>query len=98
MIIVAAAAPTATRTSTSRSLPPATTAAKARPTTRPFGLRLGLIDFESSASKLGSVQGRNSLLGFAGVGHLDKGESARPSGFAVGDHADAFHGSVRLEQ
>jgi hypothetical protein len=95
MIVIAASAPgplAATGTL------PAAAPAKTLATARAIGLRLCLIDLECAAAEFGSVQRRNRLLGFSGISHFDKGESPRPAGFTVGDHADSFHRSVRLEQ
>jgi hypothetical protein len=95
LIVVAASAAGA---STARALPAAATATKTLATAWAIGLRLSLVDLERATAKFGSVQGRNGLFGFAGVGHFDEGESTRPSGFTVRDHADSFDGSVGLEQ
>src|ERR1700722_3975910 len=61
-------------------------------------LRFRFVDGQRASPQLGSVQRRNGFFGLARIGHFHKPETARPSGFPVGDDAHFFHRSVSLEQ
>jgi hypothetical protein len=45
-----------------------------------------------------SVQRSNGGLGFSVIGHFHESEAARAACIAIGDHGDAFHSAVGLEQ
>jgi hypothetical protein len=61
-------------------------------------LGLGLIDLQSPSAQISAVQRCNGLLGFAGVGHLNKRKAAGAPGFAIGDQADLVNRAVGFEQ
>jgi hypothetical protein len=85
--------PTSTASASSKPLSATSTAAARR-----IRLGLRLVDFQGATSKVGPVQCRNSLIGFAGIGHLDKSKAAGSAGFAVRDNTDALDCAVRLKQ
>jgi hypothetical protein len=75
-MIIVTASTAAAGASAAGTLSAAATATKTLATARTIGLRLCFVDLEGATAKLCSVQGRNGLLGFAGIGHFDEGESA----------------------
>jgi hypothetical protein len=89
LIIVPTAATSASPKPLSATSPPAA---------RGIGLRLRFVDFEGATSQVSAVQCRNRFIGLAGIGHLDKCETAGSAGFPVCDNTDAFDRAVRLEQ
>jgi hypothetical protein len=84
--------PTATSTA-SKSL-----SAASPPAARGISLRLRFVDLEGATSKVSAIQCRYSFIGLAGIGHLDKCETAGSASFPVRDYTDAFDRPVRLEQ
>src|SRR5882724_7331610 len=72
-IIVAS---TASSTAATKSLSPTTASAA-----RPVGFWFGFVDGQRTAAQFSAVQGRNGFLSLRSIGHLDKREAARASGF-----------------
>jgi hypothetical protein len=77
---------------TAEALPTAAAAA------RGICFGLGFVDLQCPAAKLFSIQGRDCLIGFAGICHFDEGESAGATGFAIGYDAYALDCAMRLKQ
>src|SRR2546423_11188733 len=79
------------------AVPASTTATKALSGLRTVGFRLSFVDRQGAATEIGPVQRGDRCISFAGVGHLDKSETPRAAGFAVGHKADFFNCAMRLE-
>src|ERR1700733_369590 len=62
-----------------------------------IGLWLGLIDGQGTATKVGSVQRGNRLVGFSGIGHFHERETSRASCVAVRHQADLVHRAMWLK-
>src|ERR1700683_980341 len=75
---------------------PATEALSAA--TRSVGLWFGFVDLQRAAANFGSIQRRDRLVGLRRIGHLNKGEAAGASGFAVRDNAAALDCAMRFKQ
>jgi hypothetical protein len=86
------AATTAARTETASTAAAETTASTAALP----GARFVHIDL--TAADISTIESRNRALRLAVIRHLDEPETARTSGIAIGDEADAFHRTVRFEQ
>src|SRR2546430_15871886 len=77
---------------------PATAAAKALAAAFwPVSLGLGFVDGQRSSAQIGSVQGRDGLIGLAGIRHLHKTETAGAACLPVRYEGDFFHSAVRLK-
>jgi hypothetical protein len=93
LVVVASTAATARTSATART--PSAAAGSAGTT---IGLGTGFVDVQGAAAELFAVQSRDSFLGFGGIGHFYKGESARASGVTVGDQADLIDFAMRFKQ
>jgi hypothetical protein len=80
--------------STTKSLSASASASAARG----IGLRLGFVNLQGPAAEFLAIQGSHCLIRFGRIGHFNKSESARASGFPIGDNAHLFDGPVRLKQ
>src|SRR6202011_3407331 len=60
-------------------------------------LRFSFIDGQGAATQFGPIQRGDSLIGFAGIGHLHKSKTARAAGFAVRYQADFLNCTMRLK-
>jgi len=65
---------------------------------RRIGLWLGLVDLQSAAAKLRSIQSRYRLVSFRCIGHFDKAEAAGSAGFAVRYDADFLDRAMSFKQ
>src|ERR1700733_7992367 len=93
IVVAPTSAAPATKTFTSASTTKSFTAAA--PWT--IGLWLGLIDGQGAATKFGSVQRRNRLVGLSGIGHFHERDTSRASGIAIRHQADLVHRAVWLK-
>src|ERR1700723_555016 len=93
IVVAPPSAASATKTFTSAS------AAKSFTAAAPWaiGLWLGLIDGQGTATKVGSVQRGNRLVGFSGIGHFHERETSRASCVAVSHQADLVYRAVWLK-
>jgi hypothetical protein len=94
LVIVASTAATAGTTATTSGA--AASAAGSAGTAIGFGT--GLVDIQRTSAEFFAVQGCDGFLGFAGIGHLYEGESARASGVTVRDQTDLIDFAVRFKQ
>lgn len=60
--------------------------------------RLGFIDRERTASKLGPLKSCNGRLGRLAVRHLHKAKTARATGFTIRHNLNLFHLAIRFEE
>src|ERR1700733_5143453 len=93
IVVAPTSAAPATKTFTSASTTKSFTAAA--PWT--IGLWLGLIDGQGAATKFGSVQRRNRLVGLSGIGHFHERDTSRASGIAIRHQADLVHRAMWLK-
>src|SRR5882762_77087 len=93
-IIVAASAITASATAASGTpkAAPARAAAAAA-----FLFRARLVDLHRTAAQITAIQGRDGLVGCAGIRHFHKREPARTPGITIRYNADSLDCAVRLE-
>src|ERR1700723_2393362 len=93
IVVAPPSAASATKTFTSAS------AAKSFTAAAPWaiGLWLGLIDGQGTATKVGSVQRGNRLVGFSGIVHFHERETSRASCVAVRHQADLVYRAVWLK-
>jgi hypothetical protein len=87
--LIVIATPTA---STTESLSASASAA------RGIGLRLGFVNLQGPAAEFLAIQGSHCLIRFCRIGHFNKSESARASGFPIGDNTHLFDCPVRLKR
>jgi hypothetical protein len=90
LIVIAAATSSASAATKAFSTP--TTAAL-----RPVGLGLRLVNLQRASAQFRSVQRRHCFIGFGGIGHFHKPETACAPRFTIGHDADFFHRTMRLE-
>jgi hypothetical protein len=85
------AATTAAGTESATTAAETTAATAAFPWTR-------FVHIDLPAADIGAVESRNRAFRFAVIRHLHEPETARTSGIAIRDEADAFHRTVSFEQ
>src|SRR5882762_6577562 len=92
-IIVAASAITASATAASGT----PKAASARAAAAAFLFRARLVDLHRTAPQITAIQGRDGLVGCAGIRHFHTRERARAPGITIRYNADSLDCAVRLE-
>jgi hypothetical protein len=73
------------------------TLAAAATTPGPIGLWFGLVDGQRSSAQVGSVEGRDSFIGFTGIAHFDKPETTGAPRIPIGYECDFFDRAMCFE-
>jgi len=95
--ITATTAAAITATASAAAAITATTAISAA-TKRLVFLRLGFVDFDSTAFYRSAIQLGNSLAGSFIIGHFDKAESTGPARYFVHNYLGRSHFAIRREK
>jgi hypothetical protein len=59
-----------------------------------FRFRFGLVDSQRSSAQIGSIERRDRLVGFAGIGHFHERETTGAARISIGHERYLFHGTV----
>src|SRR5262245_2156760 len=63
-----------------------------------FRFRFGLVNRQRPSAQVSSVERRDCLLGFTGIGHFHEPKPAGAARIPVGHQGDLFHRTVYLEE